>query len=145
MSLRLRTISQLDELTATNDDMQFGVSVPVDGSKSFSSKKLAYKTIKADISSDVEANIASKYGLNSAVGHDPVNVSDLSAAVYALSAENCSLFGRKTFMTPPLIEDDVIYGKTVTVLDNMLPTVAYVKSMVENNGDYLTDDMVVVG
>ena len=75
----------------------------------------------------------------------PINVADLSSAVHKLSAENCDLFGRKTFYSPPVVASTVQYGKTVTVLDNMLPTVAYVRDMVADNGDYITEDMVVVG
>ena len=75
----------------------------------------------------------------------PINVADLSSTVHKLSAENCDLFGRKTFYSPPVVASTVQYGKTVTVLDNMLPTVAYVRDMVADNGDYITEDMVVVG
>lgn len=79
-----------------------------------------------------------------AIGGSPINVSDLSVAVHKLSAEDCDLFGTKTFNSIPKVASTIDYSKQ-TIMDNMVPTIGYVKGLVAGNGDYLTEDLVVVG
>lgn len=154
MSLKLRTISQLTELQNPNDNTLFGVSQPIndvdsqyidnDISIDYVSSKLSYKTIRDDISSNVLSAVASKYGLVDSQ-KDSINVAALQKTVHKLSAEDCRIYGQKTLMAPPKIDGSIELGKDVTVADNMLPTVKYVKSLVADNGDYISDNMVVVG
>lgn len=148
MSLKLKTISALETTTRLDNKTWFGVSQEItdteDVDKLYTSNKVSYATIKTELETDLSTSLASTFKLKTD-GDVPIDVNELAKKVDMLSSYDCSIDGRKTFYTPPVVDGSVEYGKTVTVSDNMLPTVKYVKSLVQNNGDYITDETVVVG
>lgn len=143
-AVKIRTLSQLDSVSELIDGTLFGVSQPITAGNDsgYISQNVNYKTLKSEIEKDVEDDLKTIYNLQPTGSLKPINVGDLAEAVNKLSAEDCGIYGQKTFYTVPIIDAD--YSK-VTVSDKMVPNVGYVQQLVTNNGDYLTDDMVVVG
>ena len=139
--MKIRTISQLEQVEDLKDGTLFGVSTPVeDQTGAYISNSVLFKTIKDQIEQNVAAEIASKYQLADA-GGKPIDVNKLEDRVETLESKECNIYGTKTFRTAPKI----ISAKEEDLADNNVPTVGQVKSLVLNNGDYITDEMIVVG
>lgn len=148
MSIKLRTISQLQKIQDIDNDTLFGVSQPIaiddNGNTAYMSNSVSYETIRQSIEDAVKKSIVDTYHLSYDAG-TPINIAELQRAVHKLSAEDCNIYGEKTFMQVPKVADSIDYTGDLTVADNMLPTVQYVKKLLHNTGDYITDDLIVVG
>lgn len=139
--MKIRTISQLEQVEDLKDGTLFGVSTPVeDQTGAYISNSVLFSTIKGQIEQNVATEIASRYQLD-ASGGQPIDVSKLEERVETLESKECNIYGTKTFRTAPKI----ISAKEEDLADNNVPTVGQVKSLVLNNGDYITDEMIVVG
>ena len=75
MSIKLKTIHQLQEATSTNDNDLFEVSEPA-GTDRYSSKSMKYSTIKQSLTNSLSSTMVDAFKMKYADGTN-VNISSM--------------------------------------------------------------------
>lgn len=133
MGMLVRTISQLDNVTASKLPMSSLIEISEDqGSGQYLSKNCRYEQLTGYLNDDISASMTRQYNLSATA--DDINISNVTSAVNSLYKSDVTITGTKTFESA--IETREAYHADS---DTQLPTVKDVKGIIDNSGIYIAE------
>ena len=140
--MKIRTISQLQRLKDPTLNCLFEVSEPRLNGK-YTSKNITYETVRNSVNSKLSGDLVSDYGLNKDNG-EKISLKDLKNEVENIHNGACTFQGQKTFKNVPIC--NAVYDKSTIDTDGYsLPNVNYVKTLMEENGNYISPASYIMG
>lgn len=140
----IRTISQLPEESTASDNDLFEVSKQ--HNSAYISKKIKYSSFKNNINNYVSGQVGNAFHLYSS-GTIPLNVKTMNDRINALSSNNITFYGTKTFNSIPRIGTDSTAG-TIEVEYKRedpacIPNVAEVKRLIKSRACFIDNTYTV--
>lgn len=140
--MTIRTVSQLLSVENMHDDMLLYTAYPGTKTGSYSPRNVSFSQIQTKIGGDLSAKMVSDYGLNS--GSRRLSLKGMSDRITTIESQNSTFDGYKTFKNIP--KCDARYDSSTVDPDGYsLPNVNYVKRLIEENGNYISQTSYIMG